>query len=103
MLKIAEYQNGNSTVELFNDGTRIINFEGNLKLDYPLNIDIRVSTACSLGFNPKTNKATCEFCHESARTDGKECDYNELKKMLKGLPKGIELAIAFCGQKNRVM
>lgn len=93
MLKIAEYQNGNSTVELFNDGTRIINFEGNLKLDYPLNIDIRVSTACSLGFNPKTNKATCEFCHESARTDGKECDYNELKKMLKGLPKGIELAI----------
>lgn len=93
MLKIVEYQNGNSTVELFDDGTRIIKFEGNLKLDYPLNLDIRVSTACSLGYNPKTNKATCEFCHESARTDGVECDYEELKKILKGLPKGIELAI----------
>jgi hypothetical protein len=93
MLKIVEYQNGNSTVELFDDGTRIIKFEGDLKLDYPLNLDIRVSTACSLGFNPKTGKATCGFCHESARTDGVECDYNELKRILKGLPKGIELAI----------
>ena len=93
MAKIVEYQNGNSTVELYEDGTRVIQFEDNLKLDYPLNIDIRVSTACSLGYNPKTGKAVCEFCHESARTDGKECDYNELKSILKGLPKGIELAI----------
>lgn len=93
MAKIVEYQNGNSTVELYEDGTRVIQFENNLNLDYPLNIDIRVSTACSLGFNPKTGKAVCEFCHESARTDGKECDYNDLKSILKGLPKGIELAI----------
>ena len=88
-----EYQNGNSTVELYNDGTRIINFENELELDYPLNLDIRVSTACSLGYNPKTRKAICEFCHESARTDGSECDYTNLKKILKELPKGIELAI----------
>jgi hypothetical protein len=88
-----QYQNGNSTVELHHDGTRVISFEDTLQLEYPLNIDIRVSTACSLGYNPKTGKATCIFCHESARTDGTECDYQELKNKLQGLPKGIELAI----------
>ena len=88
-----KYQNGNSTVELSKDGTRVITFEDTLQLEYPLNIDIRVSTACSLGFNPNTNKATCEFCHESARTDGTECDYQGLIDKLQGLPKGIELAI----------
>lgn len=88
-----QYQNGNGLVELHQDGTRIISFEDELQLEYPLNIDIRVSTACSLGYNPKTGKATCSFCHESARTDGKECDYQELKDKLHGLPKGIELAI----------
>ena len=88
-----QYQNGNGLVELHHDGTRVISFEDTLQLEYPLNIDIRVSTACSLGYNPKTGKATCTFCHESARTDGEECDYQELKNKLQGLPKGIELAI----------
>lgn len=88
-----QYQNGNSIVELYGDGTRIIRFENELKLDFPLNIDIRVSTACSLGLNPKTGKAVCSFCHESARTDGKECDFTKLRSKLIGLPQGIELAI----------
>ena len=88
-----QYQNGNSLVELYEDGTRVISFEDELQLEYPLNIDIRVSTACSLGYNPKTGKAVCSFCHESARTDGTECDYEDLKSKLEDLPKGIELAI----------
>lgn len=88
-----QYQNGNSTVELYKDGTRVISFEDTLQLEYPLNIDIRVSTACSLGYNPTTGKAVCSFCHESARTDGEECNYDELMDKLDGLPKGIELAI----------
>lgn len=87
------YNNGNAIVELYEDGTRIIQYEDTLKLDYPLNIDIRVSTKCAFGYNPKTNVAFCNFCHESARTDGNECDYGELKDKLIGLPKGIEIAI----------
>lgn len=90
---MVKYQNGNATVELFKNGTRVIEFNDTLKLDYPLNLDIRISTACSLGYNPKTKKAVCSFCHESARTDGKECNYDELKNIIKDLPKGIELAI----------
>jgi hypothetical protein len=88
-----QYHNGNSIVNLFDDGTRVIHYEDELNLEFPLNIDIRVSTKCSFGYNPKTNKAFCDFCHESARTDGDECNYNELKGKLIGLPKGIELAI----------
>jgi hypothetical protein len=91
MLK--KYNNGNAVVTIENDGSRVIEYENTLSLDFPLNIDIRVSTQCSFGFNPKTGKAFCDFCHESARTDGSECDYDVLREKLTGLPKGIELAI----------
>lgn len=88
-----QYQNGNSFVELHHDGTRVISYEDTLQLEYPLNIDIRVSTKCAFGLDPKTGLSFCDFCHESARTDGDECDYKELQNILYGLPKGIELAI----------
>ena len=88
------YHNGNSVVKLFEDGTREIStLAPSFDFDYPLNIDIRCSTKCSFGYNPKKGKSTCEFCHESSRTDGKECDYTALRQKLVGLPKGIELAV----------
>lgn len=88
-----QYQNGNGFVELHEDGTRVISYEDTLQLEYPLNIDIRVSTKCAFGLDPKTGLSFCDFCHESARTNGNECDYKELQNILYGLPKGIELAI----------
>lgn len=87
------FQNGNAKIEIQQDGTRIIEVEDILRLDYPLNIDIRVSNRCSFGYNPNTKSTFCSFCHESARTDGSECDYEQLKDKLKDLPSGIELAI----------
>lgn len=90
---LAQYKNGNANVTITSDGTREIEYTDVLKLEYPLNIDIRVSTRCSFGLNPKTGKAFCSFCHESATTDGSECDYEELKVKLSDLPAGIELAI----------
>jgi hypothetical protein len=87
------YLNGNASIELYGDGTRIIKYEDKLQLDYPLNIDIRVSTKCAFGLDPKTGLSFCSFCHESARTDGDECDYKSLQNKLIGLPEGIELAI----------
>ena len=92
--KLSTYQNGNAIVEIHDDGTRVITTpDSSFNFDYPLNIDIRVSTECSFGLNPKTGKSTCEFCHESSTTEGIECDYDALKEKLVGLPKGIELAI----------
>ena len=90
---IAQYKNGNADITITHDGTREIQYKGELRLDYPLNIDMRVSTQCSFGLNPKTGKAFCDFCHESATTNGVECDYNLLRDKLIGLPRGIELAI----------
>jgi hypothetical protein len=91
---LAKYQNGNAVVELFDDGTRVITTpDSSLNLDYPLNIDIRCSTKCSFGFNSKTGKTFCGFCHESSRVDGKECNYESLMEKLDGLPEGIELAV----------
>jgi hypothetical protein len=90
---LAQYKNGNADITITHDGTREIQYEGELQLEFPLNIDIRVSTQCAFGLNPKTGKAFCDFCHESATTDGVECDYSLLQDKLIGLPKGIELAI----------
>jgi hypothetical protein len=87
------YKNGNANISISNNGTRIIECDGDLKLDYPLNIDMRVSTQCSFGFNDKTGKSICSFCHESAQVNGKECDYELLKQKISELPSGIELAI----------
>ena len=90
---INTYQNGNASIQIQSDGTRIINFDGKLQLEYPLNIDIRVSEKCSMGFNPATNTSRCAFCHESARVDGNVADFDILLNKLAGLPAGIELAI----------
>ena len=88
-----KYSNGNAIVQIDEDGTRTIEYDDELKLEYPLNIDIRVQTICPLGYNPKTGKAVCDFCHESATTDGTECNYDVLLNKLSELPQGIELAI----------
>lgn len=94
MTLLTKYRNGNATVELYDDGTRVITTpDPSFNFEFPLNIDIRVSTKCSFGRNPKTGKGICDFCHESATIDGKECDYKELKYTLDELPEGIELAI----------
>lgn len=93
MITVNRYQNGNATVTIFSDGSRTVEFEDNLKLEYPLNIDIRVSERCAFGLNPDTGKSICTFCHESAKTNGNDANLDDLKKILEGLPSGIELAV----------
>lgn len=90
---IHKYVNGNCDIEIYEDGTRVISTDDDfLSLEYPLNVDIRVSTYCSFGVG-KDGKAVCSFCHESASKMGRECDYSQLTKALEGLPRGMELAI----------
>ena len=93
-----KYRNGNAVVTLdLQDGTRIIEYPDNepLTLQTPLNIDIRVSTQCPYGYNVKTQKSTCAFCHESALVDGQECHYGFLQQVLMDakLPRGTEIAL----------
>lgn len=93
MKNYKQYKNGNALVSIWEDGTRIIEFEGDLQLAYPLNIDIKVSSKCPFGQKEDGSPGLCSFCHESAKVNGVECDYSKLKEKLVGLPKGIELAI----------
>ena len=90
---LAKYKNGNATVQLLQDGTRIIEYDGDLDLEYPLNVDVRVSSKCTFGMNPKTGKAVCSFCHESATTDGSGGLVFDLGERLEELPVGTEIAI----------
>ena len=91
-----QYRNGNADITLYDDGTRIIETDDSiLKLDTPLNIDIRVSKRCPYGYNADNGVSICGFCHESATVDGDVCDYDKLLDVIKvaDLPKGTELAI----------
>jgi hypothetical protein len=90
---LRKYKNGDCDITLYDDGTRVV--QGNY-LDYPLNIDIRVSTQCSFGQRDDGTFVLCDFCHESAKVNGKHCDFNKLKEKIKDLPP-IELAIG-CNQ-----
>ena len=87
-IKLKIYKNGNCTISLEDDGTRTLQYDGELKLVQPLNIDIRISSSCSFADNVCKN-----FCHEEAVVNGKTCDYEELKKHLSILSSGIELAV----------
>jgi len=93
MTTINEYVNGNAHIAIHDDGTRVINYDGDLQLDWPLNIDIRLSERCSFGRDPNTGSAVCGFCHESATTDGGFADVQQLYNTLSELPPGIELAV----------
>lgn len=81
---IAEYQNGNTLVKIFEDGTKIRNFEGEVHIEFPESIDIKITNYCDMG---------CKFCHESSTTEGKHGDLRILQNILDILPSGIELAI----------
>lgn len=87
------YKNGNALINIDNDGSRVVEFEDTLQLDYPLNVDIRVSTKCSFGAKADGTPGFCSFCHESAKQNGSECDYLKLRDKIYDLPKGVELAI----------
>lgn len=96
-----KYQNGNCTISLYADGTRIIESgDDTLELEYPLNIDIRISNRCAFGRNSKTNTAVCSFCHESATTDGETLNRQRLDNLinkLQELPAGVEIALGING------
>lgn len=89
--------NGNAAITLYDDGTRVIDYPGEdptvINLEYPLNIDIKLSSRCVSGLDPRTKKAVCSFCHESARTDGIEGDYRHLEQIISKFPLTTEIAL----------
>jgi len=78
-----EYINGNYSVKLYDDGTKIReNNEDKFISSFPENIDIKISDKCDMG---------CAFCHENSTPDGKNANFNH--EFLYSLRAGTELAI----------
>lgn len=81
---IASYTNGNTTVTIKEDGTKIREYYSYPKPEHPESIDIKITDYCDMG---------CLYCHESSTKKGKHADIEVLLKQLDCLPKGVELAI----------
>lgn len=84
-MRIARYQNGNALVEMYDDGTRIVETHGDEPFDfeYPLNNDITITHKCDGG---------CPFCYLGCTPNGKHADILSPKFLDTVLP-GTEMAI----------
>jgi DNA-binding Lrp family transcriptional regulator len=84
MKELASYQNGNTFVKIFSDGSKIREFEGEAKPAFPESIDLKITDFCDMG---------CAFCHEQSTKAGKEGDVDFMLKLVETLPAGVELAV----------
>lgn len=81
---LGQYQNGNYSVTILSDGTKIR--ENDLDFfdaEFPESMDIKITNACDMG---------CPMCHEDSRPDGKHGDILNLP-FLDSLHELTELAI----------
>lgn len=79
-----KFQNGNINVTILSDGTKIREYEGVKKPEFPETIDVKITNYCDLG---------CAYCHENSTVKGKDGDLACLLEQVKQLSKGVELAI----------
>jgi hypothetical protein len=84
MKLLNKYVNGNYTVRIYSDGTKIRETEADeFNASFPENIDIKITNWCNMG---------CPFCHENSTINGKHADlFNS--KFIDTLHSGTELAI----------
>ena len=80
-----EYKNGNATVQIFEDGTRITEWpdDEKINLDFPLSIDFKITNWCD---------QMCPMCHEMSNPEGKHGDIMNLD-FIDSLKAGTEIAI----------
>lgn len=81
---IHRYKNGNVEVSLYNDGTKVREYDENPHIEFPESIDVKITNYCDMG---------CSYCHESSTLKGKHGDLQILLNKLSVLPAGVELAI----------
>ena len=88
MEELFSYRNGNYTVKMYSNGTKIRildDGETAFNADFPENIDVKISNHCSIG---------CEFCHEGCTKGGSFIFVDYLTtSFLNSLNPGTELAV----------
>jgi len=84
MTLLGRYQNGNYTVSLYDDGTKIRETEADtFDAAFPESIDLKITDRCD---------RRCPYCHEASTPDGRHGDILHLP-FLASLPPHTELAI----------
>ena len=78
------YKNGETTVTIHDDGTKIRDVSNGTRADYPESIDVKVTNYCD---------AQCLWCHEKSTIRGKHADLTPTIDLLTQLPAGAEIAI----------
>ena len=73
---IAKYQNGNCTVTLEDDGTKIREYDGIPVPLFPESVDLKITDYCDLN---------CSYCHENSNTKGKHASVESIKWLIKDL------------------
>jgi hypothetical protein len=81
---ISTYNNGNTSVTIYADGTKVREYEEHPHILHPESIDIKITNYCDLG---------CSYCHESSTKAGIHGDLSVLLNVIRELPSGVELAI----------
>jgi organic radical activating enzyme len=81
---INKYINGNVHVSIYDNGTKIREFDESPKPIHPESMDVKITNNCDGG---------CQFCHERSTNYGKHADLDRLLKELQVLPNGVELAL----------
>ena len=86
--KLNTYTNGNHTVTIYSDGTKIKEtldpMADHFTYEFPENFDIKVTDQCDVG---------CRYCHENSTVNGKHGDLRALEPMIATLHSGTECAI----------
>lgn len=101
MKKVANYKNGCVDVTIYDDGTKIREWDDEKygiepELEFPESCDIKITNFCEGSFLTKNGTWTvCEFCHEKSSPSGKHGNLEKLSDMIErsNLPEGIEFAI----------
>lgn len=91
MKLLAKYQNGNYTVRLFDDGTKIrMNDLDNLTPSFAESMDVTITTKCSpvKGYD---NDELCKYCYLGCNQYGKHADLNN--PIFDTVHAGTEMAI----------
>ena len=82
--KLFEYQNGNATVTIYEDGTKTRMSLEQAKPEFPESMDIKITDYCDAG---------CVMCHEKSTRKGIHGNLDKTLALLKQLPAGVEIAI----------
>lgn len=78
------YQNGNTDVQLFSNGTKQRQYIQTPLPVWPENIDVKITDYCDAG---------CSWCHERSTVRGQHADLKSTLDLLTQLPAGVEIAI----------